>query len=153
MLGLHPRGHRFESYRDYYLWVVSSMVEQEAVNFEVIGSSPILPAMEKEILVIEDKSRIDKITFNHPELMNDKAEDFIREKYQRLISLNNTLHDTRDKVRSLEEEYKEAEKEWNSIKTMITFTHPSRQKEYFKESCSVGIRGHGNDIIGRTSMV
>ena len=153
MLGLHPRGHWFKSNRDYYLWVVSSMVEQEAVNFEVIGSSPILPAMEKEVLVIEDKSRIDKITFNHPELMNDKAEDFVREKYQRLISLNNILHDARDKVRSLEEEYKEAEKEWNSIKTMITFTHPSRQKEYFKESYTVGIRGHGNDIIGRTSIV
>ena len=28
-------------------WVVSSMVEQEAVNFEVIGSSPILPAKNK----------------------------------------------------------------------------------------------------------
>lgn len=28
----------------FFKWVVSSMVEQEAVNFEVIGSSPILPA-------------------------------------------------------------------------------------------------------------
>ena len=28
-------------------WVVSSMVEQEAVNFEVIGSSPILPAKDQ----------------------------------------------------------------------------------------------------------
>ena len=77
----------------------------------------------------------------------------IREKYNRLHNIKASLSDARLNVRIFEEELKEAEKEWNSIKTMITFTHPSRQQEYFKESCSVGIRGHGNDIIGKTSVM
>ena len=129
------------------------MVEQEAVNFEVIGSSPILPAMEKEIIIVEDKSRIERVIFKHPELISSNAESLIKEKYNRLLSIRNSLSDARLNVRIYEEELKEAEKEWDNIKDMFTLIHPSRQKEYYKEKCSFGIRGHGNDIIGRTSMI
>ena len=127
------------------------MVEQEAVNFEVIGSSPILPAMEK--LRIEDKSRIDKVIFNYPELMNERASELIKEKYSRMISLSNTLQDKRAEIRSLEEEERKARKEWEEIKSMITYSHPIVEKEYNKEECNFSIRGHGNDIIGRTSVM
>ena len=127
------------------------MVEQEAVNFEVIGSSPILPAMEK--LRIEDKSRIDKVIFNYPELMNERASELIKEKYSRMISLSNTLQDKRVEIRSLEEEERKARKEWEEIKSMITYSHPIVEKEYNKEECNFSIRGHGNDIIGRTSVM
>ena len=43
-LGPGPQGIARSSRVTPTQWVVSSMVEQEAVNFEVIGSSPILPA-------------------------------------------------------------------------------------------------------------
>ena len=46
---LHREGHRFNSYRSN-IRVVSSMVEQVAVNHEAIGSSPILPAIKLEEL-------------------------------------------------------------------------------------------------------
>lgn len=46
-LSRHPftvKNVGFKSHLDH-LWVVSSMVEQSAVNRKAIGSSPILPAM------------------------------------------------------------------------------------------------------------
>lgn len=109
--------------------------------------------MEKEILIVEDKSRIERVIFKHPELMSSNAESLIREKYNRLLGIRNSLSDARLNVRIYEEELKEAEKEWDSISKMVTLTHPSRQKEYHTEKCSFGIRGHGNDIIGKTSVV
>ena len=109
--------------------------------------------MEKELLIVEDKSRIEKVTFKHPELMSSNAESIIREKYNRLLNIKASLSDARLNVRIYEEELKEAEEEWNSISSMVTLTHPSRQKEYHTEKCSFGIRGHGNDIIGKTSVM
>ena len=85
--------------------------------------------------------------------MSSNAEFLIREKYNRLLGIKASLNESRINTRNLEEELKEAEKEWNSISKMVTLTHPSRQKEYHKEKCSFGIRGHGNDIIGKTSVV
>lgn len=107
--------------------------------------------MEK--LRIEDKSRIDKVIFNYPELMNERASELIKEKYSRMISLSNTLQDKRAEIRILEEEERKARKEWEEIKSMITYSHPIVEKEYSKEECNFSIRGHGNDIIGKTSVV
>ena len=109
--------------------------------------------MEKEILIVEDKSRIERVIFKHPELMSSNAESLIREKYNRLLGIKASLNESRINIRNLEEELKEAEKEWDSISKMVTLTHPSRPKEYHKEKCSFGIRGHGNDIIGKTSVI
>lgn len=109
--------------------------------------------MEKEIIIVEDKDKIEKVIFNHPELMSDNAESIIREKYNRILNIKASLSDARVNIRNLEEELKEAEKEWDNIKDMFTLIHPSRQKEYYKEKCSFGIRNHGNDIIGKTSVV
>lgn len=106
-----------------------------------------------EKLRIEDKSRIDKITFNHPELMNERASELIKEKYSRMISLSNTLQDKRVEIRSLEEEERKARKEWEEIKSMITYSHPIVEKEYNKGECNFAIKGHGNDIIGRTTVM
>lgn len=85
--------------------------------------------------------------------MSSNAESLIREKYNRLLGIKASLNESRINIRNLEEELKEAEKEWDSISKMVTLTHPSRPKEYYTEKCSFGIRGHGNDIIGKTSVV
>lgn len=85
--------------------------------------------------------------------MSSNAESLIREKYNRILNIKTSLNDARVNIRNLEEELKEAEKEWDNIKDIFTLIHPSRQKEYHTGKCSFGIRGHGNDIIGKTSVV
>ena len=107
----------------------------------------------EEIIKIEDRSIIDKITFNHPELMSDDAESIIREKYNNLIQLDNRIHLLRDELRTLEDQLKLANKEWNIIKNNFEYTHPIKNKTVVKDICTIAIKGHGNDIIGRTTVI
>lgn len=107
--------------------------------------------MEK--LKVEDKSRIDSVIFIHPELMSSNASELVKEKYSRMINIDKSLQDKRAEIRSLEEEQKKAREEWETIKKMCTYTHPTIEKEYYKGECNFAIKGHGNDIIGRTTVM
>ena len=121
------------------------------VNQKIGGSSPLSPAMEK--LKVEDKSRIENVIFTHPELMSSNASELVKEKYSRMINIDKSLQDKRAEVRSLEEEQKKAREEWETIKKMCTYTHPTIEKEYYNGECNFAIKGHGNDIIGRTTVI
>ena len=107
--------------------------------------------MEK--IKIEDKSRIDKINFLYPELMNEDAENTIKEAYSSMMSILSSLQETREKVLELEKKYKKASEYWNSIKYLIEYTHPFVYKDDVKEECNWSIRGHGNAIIGKKSVI
>lgn len=107
----------------------------------------------EEILKIEDKSRIEKVVFNNPELVNENAEEIVKEKYNRMINLGNTLLETRTKVRSLEEEYKRVQEEWHRLQSFFTYSHPILEKKVTRDTCEMVIKGHGNDIIGRTTVM
>ena len=107
--------------------------------------------MEK--IRIEDKSRIENVIFFHPELMGPNASDLVKEKYARMANIDKSLQDKREEVRNLEEEQKKAREEWETIKRMCTYTHPVKEKEYHKEVCNFAIKGHGNDIIGKTTVM
>lgn len=137
--------------RNYFIGEKLKWYKLLTVNQKIGGSSPLSPAMEK--LRVEDKSRIDNVIFYHPELMNERASELVKEKYARMISLSKTLQDKRAEVRSLEEEEKKAKEEWETIKKMCTYTHPIIEKEYYKGECNFAIKGHGNDIIGRTTVM
>lgn len=107
----------------------------------------------EEIIKVEDKSRIESVTFIMPDLMGSKAVEVIKDKYNRLYNLQQSLYKARYKTRELEEEVKKAQAEWNKIATMITYTHPYVEKAAIKGHCDMVIKGHGNDIIGRTTVM
>lgn len=107
----------------------------------------------KEIIKVEDKSRIESVTFLMPDLMGSKAVEIVKDRYNRLYNLQQSLYKARYKTRELEEEVKKAQAEWNKIATMITYTHPIKEKVYHKEVCNFAIKGHGNDIIGKTTVM
>ena len=110
--------------------------------------------MEKEeILKVEDRSKIDKVIFNYPELMSSDAEDTIKKMYMEMTSLDDELQQARDRVRDLENAVKEAKEKWHSIQNLFTYTHPINEKVYVIESCAFAIQGHGNDIIGKTTVM
>lgn len=106
-----------------------------------------------EKLKVEDKSRIENVIFIHPELMSSNASELVKEKYARMINIDNSLQEKRVEVRSLEEEQKKAREEWEVIRKMCTYTHPTKEKVYHKEVCNFAIKGHGNDIIGKTTVM
>ena len=107
----------------------------------------------EEVIKVEDKSRIDSVTFLYPDLMRDNAEEVIKEKYNRLYNLQQSLYESRETTRKLEGEVAKAQSEWNKIKEFITFTHPSTEKTIIREHCEMVIKGHGNDIIGKTTVM
>lgn len=107
----------------------------------------------EEKLKVEDKSRISNIIFHHPQLMNDKAISIIEEKYSRLKNLDESIHRLRYELITLEEQYASAKKEWDSLKILFDYSHPYTEKEAIKGSCDIAIKGHGNDIIGRTTII
>ena len=108
--------------------------------------------MESKIK-LEDRSRIENVIFIHPELMCPNASDLVKEKYSRMINIDKTLQEKRAEVRNLEEEQKKAREEWETIKKMCNYTHPIKEKAYHKEVCNFVIKGHGNDIIGKTTVM
>ena len=107
----------------------------------------------KEIIKVEDKSRIESVTFLVPDLMGSRAVEVVKDKYNRLYNLQQSLYKARYKTRELEEEVKKAQAEWNKIQTMIIYTHPYVERTSIKEHCGMIIKGHGNDIIGKTTVM
>ena len=152
MLGLHPRGHRFDSYRDYIIGKKLKRYKLQTVNLKIVGSSPIFPAMEG-IIKVEDRNTINNIVFKFPELMREDAEDTIKMKYSHLISLQDKLQEARSNVRSLEEEVKREMEEWRTLQDIVSYSHPTSEKIVKVETCSLTIKGHGNDIIGKTTVM
>lgn len=152
MLGLHPRGHRFDSYRDYIIGKKLKRYKLQTVNLKIVGSSPIFPAME-ELIKVEDKSTITNIVFKFPELMREDAEEIVKEKYSYLISLQDKLQKARSEVRSLEEEVKIETEKWRVLQNVMGYSHPTSEKIVKVETCSLTIQGHGNDIIGKTTVM
>ena len=102
---------------------------------------------------IEDKSRIENITFLYPELMNENAEAKFKEVYESMMIILSSLQEAREKVLDLEKKYKEASEYWNSIKHLCKYSHPCIYKDDIIKECGWSIRGHGNAIIGKTSII
>lgn len=152
MLGLHPRGHRFDSYRDYIIGKKLKRYKLQTVNLKIVGSSPIFPAME-EVIKIEDKSTITNIVFKFPELMGENAESLVKEKYSHLISLQDKLQKARSEVRGLEEEVKIETEKWRLLQDIVSYSHPTSEKIVKSETCGLTIQGHGNEIIGKTTVM
>ena len=152
MLGLHPRGHRFDSYRDYIIGKKLKRYKLQTVNLKIVGSNPIFPAME-DIIKVEDRNTITNIVFKFPELMREDAEDTIKMKYSHLMSLQDKLQEARSNVRSLEEEVKKEMEEWRTLQDIVSYSHPTSEKIVKVETCGLTIKGHGNDIIGKTTVM
>lgn len=107
----------------------------------------------EELIKIEDRNRIENIKFKYPELMAEGAEEAIKSIYATLLDTENKLHKTRDLVRSLELKQKELQEKWRELQILFTYSHPAITKTITKETCSLAIKGHGNDIIGRTTVM
>lgn len=110
--------------------------------------------MEKrEIINVENRGEIDKVNFIYPELMASGAELYIKEFYKEMILKEEELHSSREKCIHLETELKELQNKWGEMKRLFTYTHPTKEKVLNINKCTVAIQGHGNDIIGRTTVM
>ena len=107
----------------------------------------------EEILKLEDKRTLATVEFRFPKLMNADAEELVKKEYEHFISLQDQLQKARENVRNLEEKVKKAQEEWFALQSIISYTYPTREKLVTRDTCSLTIKGHGNDIIGKTTVM
>lgn len=108
-----------------------------------------------EVLKIEDRTKISKITFKFPELMGnlDKTEQLIREEHNKILELENTIQKARSELWSMEDKLKESKALFQKKSQLFEIEYAVKEKEYNTEKCSLMLKGHGNDIIGVTSIL
>lgn len=108
-----------------------------------------------ETIKVEDRNTIINIVFKHPSLMKDTAAEEIKNWYENIyIPVKKELQGARNKVRRLEQLCKDGDNYWREIQQLITYEHPIvEEKEAIHETSSLTIQGHGNDIIGKTTVM
>lgn len=104
-----------------------------------------------KVYITQNKNIISKITFKHPSLMNEGAEEYIRNKYQNILDTKYLLHQTRETVRSLEEKLKTLENDFSEILNIVDIEFESKKIEENITKSNVVIQNYGNDIIGRST--
>jgi hypothetical protein len=104
-----------------------------------------------KIYITQNKNKISKITFKHPTLMHEGAEESIRNKYQNILDTKYLLHQAREAVRSLEEELKTLEKDFSEILNIVDIEFESNKIEENITKSNMVIQNYGNDIIGRST--
>lgn len=107
----------------------------------------------KETLQIKDTNKIKDIHFKHPELMSKSAKNRIKKLFYNIYKTQRILHEERDKVIKLEIKLKTLQKEFNTLSCLFDIEYETTTKEIVRETEGFGIRGLGNDVIGRQTVI
>lgn len=99
-------------------------------------------------LVITDSSKIKRVHFKYQDLLNEDAENIIKQDYSNLMALKDKLQEYRTKVIELEKEVTRAEKEFREKTHSCTLEFETYEKEYKTTVSNLFIGGQGNDILG-----
>lgn len=98
-------------------------------------------------------NEVESVTLLYPEIMNDKAKEVIKSLQETIWNLEDAIYKHYDAIRSLEKEVKQHKEALSKILSIADIKYKTVSKEITINTSTFGIRGHGNDIIGRTSKV
>lgn len=90
---------------------------------------------------VVDRKSIKNITFKFPELMNEQSAELIKEEYESLVGLQNSLYEARDNVRALEKELEARVKAWDAKKDLFDIEFESTEKEVVTHKSYMVING------------
>lgn len=106
--------------------------------------------MEKiNILTITDKSRIKNITCRYPNLFNPSAEEQLKEDYYNLLRIKDNIYFLREKVRDLEKQLEENNKEFQEKYSLFDIEFETYTKEHITNESGLAFGNLGNDLIGK----
>lgn len=88
-----------------------------------------------------DRTKIKRVTFKHPELMDEDAEKIVKLDYIELLDVKEKLYAAREEVRRLEKLYGALETDWNSKKEMFDIEFESTEKEVKTQKSYLTING------------
>jgi hypothetical protein len=100
---------------------------------------------------IIDYKTIKSITSKYPNLTADNAEEVMLSKHTLIVTLQDEIYRLRELLRRAEDKIEIEKKEFNEMSKMFNIEYATINKKAIQNESSIMIKGHGNDIIGRTN--
>lgn len=100
-----------------------------------------------ETIHIEDRRKIKEVILKFPELMEKNAKEQIANEYYNILSKEDELHETRNKVWKLENEISKLRKEFNLKSNLFDIEFETRGVEVVKGHCTTIISGDSVKIV------
>lgn len=100
---------------------------------------------------IIDYKTIKSITSKYPNLTSDNAEEVMLSKHTLIVALQDEIYRLRELLRRAEDRIEVEKKEFNEMSKMFNIEYATISKKAIQNESSIMIKGHGNDIIGRTT--
>ena len=100
---------------------------------------------------IIDYKTIKSITSKYPNLTSDNAEEVMLSKHTLIVTLQDEIYRLRGLLRRAEDKIEVEKKEFDEMSKMFDIEYATINKKAIQNKSSIMIKGHGNDIIGRTN--
>lgn len=102
-------------------------------------------------MVVEDRTKVKAVHFKYPEMMNENAQEDIKNDYNELLSLEEELYNVREVVRKLEKKLTEKKKKFEEKTLLCTLEFETSEKEIVNYESYVLFKNMGNDTLGHYS--
>ena len=102
-------------------------------------------------MIVEDRTKVKEVHFKYPEMMNEGAQEEIKNDYNELLSLEEELYNAREVVRELEKKLTEKKKKFDEKTLLCTLEFETSEKEVVNYESYVVFKGMGNDTLGHYS--
>ena len=99
-------------------------------------------------MIVEDRSKVKAVHFKYPEMMNENAQEEIKNDYNELLSLKEELYNAREAVRELEKKLTEKKKKFDEKTSLCTLEFETSEKDIVNYESYVLFKGMGNDTLG-----
>lgn len=102
-------------------------------------------------MIVEDRTKVKAVHFKYPEMMNESAQEDIKNDYNELLSLEEELYNAREVVRKLEKKLTEKKKKFEEKTLLCTLEFETSEKEIVNYESYVLFKNMGNDTLGHYS--
>nr|DAU04168.1 MAG TPA: hypothetical protein [Crassvirales sp.] len=99
-------------------------------------------------MIVEDRTKVKAVHFKYPEMMNEGAQEEIKNDYNELLSLEEELYDAREVVRELEKKLTEKKKKFDEKTSLCTLEFETSEKDIVNYESYALLKGMGNDTLG-----
>lgn len=99
-------------------------------------------------MIVEDRTKVKAVHFKYPEMMNESAQEEIKNDYNELLSLEEELYNAREVVRELEKKLTEKKKKFEEKTLLCTLEFETSEKDIVNYESYALFKGMGNDTLG-----
>lgn len=98
-------------------------------------------------------NEVESVSLLYPEFMSLEAAENIKKLQENIWAVEDEIHSHRSAIYELEKTLEKDKEVLSKLLNIADIKYKTVSKEITINTSTFGIRGHGNDIIGRTSKV